>query len=86
MPSWSGHIHRYAAIEKPIQRRERKLTNNQDSFDFIHFRELVQGITKWSQVPEEAYRCVKPGGYVELSESHRKVGNTHASPDLLIFF
>jgi ubiquinone/menaquinone biosynthesis C-methylase UbiE len=32
----------------------------------------VAGITKWPQVLKEAYRCVKPGGYVELSETSSK--------------
>jgi ubiquinone/menaquinone biosynthesis C-methylase UbiE len=41
---------------------------SQNSFDFIHLRSVVQGITKWPQVLAEAYRCLKPGGYIELSE------------------
>jgi SAM-dependent methyltransferase len=45
-----------------------QLIINQNSFDFIHFRAVAQGITKWPQVLAEAYRCLKPGGYIELSE------------------
>jgi hypothetical protein len=33
-------------------------------------------------VLEEAYRCIKPGGYIELAETHRKFGTMHASPRL----
>ncbi|KAA8913408.1 S-adenosyl-L-methionine-dependent methyltransferase [Sphaerosporella brunnea] len=40
-----------------------------DSFDFIHLRNLNQGIQDWGHVMSEAYRCVKPGGYIELSEA-----------------
>jgi hypothetical protein len=40
----------------------------QDLFDFIHFRNVAQGITKWPEVLTEAYRCMKPGGYIELTE------------------
>jgi ubiquinone/menaquinone biosynthesis C-methylase UbiE len=40
----------------------------QDAFDFIHFRNVAQGITKWPEVLTEAYRCMKPGAYIELTE------------------
>jgi hypothetical protein len=32
-------------------RRTPKLTNKQDSFDFIHFRSVAQGIAKGSRNP-----------------------------------
>jgi ubiquinone/menaquinone biosynthesis C-methylase UbiE len=38
------------------------------SFDFIHARNLAQGIGNWSMVMGEIYRCTRPGGYVELCE------------------
>jgi ubiquinone/menaquinone biosynthesis C-methylase UbiE len=49
-----------------------ELILSQDTFDFIHFRAVAQGITKWPQVLQEAYRCMKPGAYVELSEGDSK--------------
>jgi ubiquinone/menaquinone biosynthesis C-methylase UbiE len=49
-----------------------KLITNQDSFDFIHFRSVMQGITKWPQVLQEAYRSMKPGAWIELSETDSK--------------
>jgi ubiquinone/menaquinone biosynthesis C-methylase UbiE len=45
---------------------------NQNCFDFIHFRGVAQGIAKWPEVLKDAYRCLKPGGYVELSELSSK--------------
>lgn len=48
-----------------------------DSYDFIHARNLAQAVTDWEKVLGEAYRCCKPGGYVELSE----VGTTLKSDD-----
>jgi hypothetical protein len=33
------------------------------------------GIAKWPEVLACAYRCLKPGGYVELAEIDRKFGN-----------
>jgi ubiquinone/menaquinone biosynthesis C-methylase UbiE len=45
----------------------------QDAFDFIHFRNVAQGITKWPEVLTEAYRCMKPGAYIELQETDSKL-------------
>ncbi|KAF8246582.1 S-adenosyl-L-methionine-dependent methyltransferase [Wilcoxina mikolae CBS 423.85] len=47
---------------------EQEWTYASDSFDLIHARNLVQGITDWSKLLSEAYRCIKPGGYIELQE------------------
>jgi hypothetical protein len=50
---------------------------------------LYLGITKWPQVLGEAFRCTKPGGYIELSESARMFGNyvpaLHCGTCLIIF-
>ncbi|KAF8543714.1 S-adenosyl-L-methionine-dependent methyltransferase [Trichophaea hybrida] len=43
-------------------------THRSDTFDFIHLRNLAQSVTDWAKVMSEVYRCVKPGGYVELAE------------------
>jgi ubiquinone/menaquinone biosynthesis C-methylase UbiE len=59
------------------------LITNQNLYDFIHFRCVVQGITNWPYVLSEAYRCLKPGGYVELSETGSKLG--YAIPSLRTF-
>jgi SAM-dependent methyltransferase len=40
----------------------------QDYFDFIHMRNLAQSVSNWSQLISSAFRCVKPGGYLELVE------------------
>jgi hypothetical protein len=37
--------------------------------------ELLEGIAKWPEVLAEAYRCMRPGAYIELAESDRKSGN-----------
>jgi ubiquinone/menaquinone biosynthesis C-methylase UbiE len=47
-------------------------TYPEDYFDFVHFRGVAQGIAKWPEVLKDAYRCLKPGGYVELSELSSK--------------
>jgi hypothetical protein len=46
---------------------------------------VAQGITKWPYVLAEAYRCLKPGGYVELSETGSTFPENHALPSSLNF-
>ncbi|GAM33996.1 phosphoethanolamine N-methyltransferase [Talaromyces pinophilus] len=43
-----------------------------NSFDFIHVRCLAGSITDWPEFLAQAYRHLKPGGTIELSE-----GRTH---------
>ncbi|KAA8909859.1 S-adenosyl-L-methionine-dependent methyltransferase, partial [Sphaerosporella brunnea] len=47
---------------------EKPWTYPPDSFDFIHLRNLAQALTDWPGVLKHAYRCLKPGGYIELAE------------------
>jgi hypothetical protein len=47
MPSWSGHMHQYVEIKKLISSMlGTKLNTHQDTFDFIHFRAVAQGISR----------------------------------------
>ncbi|KAF8248364.1 S-adenosyl-L-methionine-dependent methyltransferase [Wilcoxina mikolae CBS 423.85] len=39
-----------------------------NTFDFVHARNIVQGISDWPKLMSEVFRCTKPGGYVELAE------------------
>lgn len=39
-----------------------------DTFDFVHMRYLFGAITDWNKLLEEAYRCCKPGGWVQSCE------------------
>lgn len=36
-----------------------------DSFDFVHLRFLTGSIQDWHALFREAYRCVRPGGWVQ---------------------
>ncbi|KAF8243839.1 S-adenosyl-L-methionine-dependent methyltransferase [Wilcoxina mikolae CBS 423.85] len=47
---------------------EQPWTYKPDSFDFIHARNVAQSITGWPKLLERAYKCIKPGGYIELAE------------------
>ncbi|KAL1304797.1 hypothetical protein AAFC00_003726 [Neodothiora populina] len=37
-------------------------------FDFVHVREMFGSISDWSALCNEALRCIKPGGYIEIVE------------------
>lgn len=39
-----------------------------DLFDLIYVRFMFMAIRDWPAMLEQAYRCVRPGGYVELAE------------------
>jgi hypothetical protein len=88
-------------------RRVPKLIIGQDTFDFVHFRGVAQGISdillvsnhqlkvservsagiaKWPEVLKDAYRCLKPGGYVELSELSSKFSSSLSHGNHLILF
>ena len=40
-----------------------------DHFDLIHARELMLAVRDWDQLIKQAYDHLKPGGYLELSQS-----------------
>ncbi|GAB1321037.1 mRNA 3'-end-processing protein YTH1 [Madurella fahalii] len=43
-------------------------TFRDNNFDFIHMRYLLGGITDWAALFRQAYRCCKPGGWIESIE------------------
>ncbi|KAI5811877.1 S-adenosyl-L-methionine-dependent methyltransferase [Pyronema omphalodes] len=43
-------------------------TFKDDSFDFIHCRNIASGVSDWNHLASELMRCTVPGGYVELCE------------------
>jgi ubiquinone/menaquinone biosynthesis C-methylase UbiE len=47
------------------------------TFDFVHMRLLLGAIQDWDKLMKEAFRVLKPGGWVESSES----GNNPKSDD-----
>ncbi|KAA8892689.1 S-adenosyl-L-methionine-dependent methyltransferase [Sphaerosporella brunnea] len=47
---------------------ERELMHDDDSFDFVHARNIGQCISDWGHLMSEIYRVTKPGGYFELQE------------------
>jgi len=39
-----------------------------NSFDFIHIRYLLGSIDDWSKLYRQAFRCLKPGGWIEHTD------------------
>ncbi|KAF5983623.1 methyltransferase [Fusarium bulbicola] len=44
-----------------------------NTFDYIHMRWLVYSIADWKSLFKEAYKCLKPGGYIESYEPPSRV-------------
>lgn len=40
----------------------------QNSFDYVHCRFMFMSVRDWPAMLQQAYRTLKPGGYIELSE------------------
>lgn len=43
-------------------------TYDPNHFDFIHVRELFGCIPDWDEFFQQCWRCLKPGGYIEVVE------------------
>ncbi|CCF43091.1 TAM domain methyltransferase [Colletotrichum higginsianum] len=39
-----------------------------DTFDYVHLRNMAPSIKKWPELFAEAYRVLKPGGWIEMQE------------------
>jgi SAM-dependent methyltransferase len=72
MLSWSGHIPWCVPALILTQHLILPTISHkiwvQDSFDFIHVRNISQAVSDWPQLLAQAHRCCKPGGYIELAE------------------
>ncbi|KAK6539155.1 hypothetical protein TWF694_009399 [Orbilia ellipsospora] len=47
---------------------ESEWTHPENSFDFIYCRYLLGGIANWPRLIKQAFKALKPGGYLELLE------------------
>lgn len=69
---------------------ELEWTYPENYFDFIHIRNLAQSINDWPKLLSEAYRCLAPGGFIELSEMGTQAYDDHVpilpEDPLSIFF
>lgn len=55
-------------LEFQIDDCTREWTFQPDSLDYVHIRFMNGSIADWDGLFREAYRCLKPGGWVESSE------------------
>lgn len=46
----------------------REWTYDENTIDFVHVRWLVGSIADWTALFKEAYKCLKPGGWLESHE------------------
>ena len=62
-------------------------TWGQSTFDFVHLRFLVGCFTdgEWADVYKEAYRALKPGGWIEHTEWSLDIRNDVQEIDPIIF-
>lgn len=52
-----------------------------DFFDFVHVRWISGTVKDWSTFYREAYRCCKPGGYIEHMDASGTVMSDDGSVD-----
>ncbi|KAI5861441.1 S-adenosyl-L-methionine-dependent methyltransferase [Durotheca rogersii] len=45
----------------------------ENSMDYVHMRWLVGSIQDWTALLKQAYRCLKPGGYIESHETSANI-------------
>ncbi|KAI5790470.1 methyltransferase [Pyronema domesticum] len=64
-------------------------TFKNNSFDYIHARNISSGVSNWKHLVAQMMRCTVPGGYVELSEmeikAHCDDGSMKADNGLKIY-
>ncbi|EPS41778.1 hypothetical protein H072_4283 [Dactylellina haptotyla CBS 200.50] len=70
-------------VEFLVDDIESEWTYPENSFDFIYCRYLLGGISDWPRLIKQAYKALKPGGYLELLEpdSNMLCDDNSISPD-----
>ncbi|KAK1831172.1 secondary metabolism regulator LAE1 [Podospora conica] len=48
-------------------------TYAENQFDFIHIRYLLGSIPDWPRLYQQAFRCLKPGGWIEHTDSDVRI-------------
>jgi len=62
-PSWT-----LPNVKFEIDNFEQPWTYADNSFDFIHMRDVVMSVRDWPELMKRAYQATTPGGWVELNE------------------
>lgn len=64
-----SYLFRYQYSFSQIDDCTQEWTFAPNSLDYVHIRWLVGSIVDWPHLFKEAYRCLKPGGYLESNEA-----------------
>ncbi|KAL1965535.1 hypothetical protein VTN77DRAFT_5618 [Rasamsonia byssochlamydoides] len=56
-------------LEFIIEDFEQEWTYDENYFDFIHTRTIMGCVQDWGWLVRQAYKCLKPNGYLELQEA-----------------
>ncbi|KAL0465249.1 S-adenosyl-L-methionine-dependent methyltransferase [Neurospora intermedia] len=75
-PSWVPPNIRFE-----IDDYNKEWTYKPDFFDFIHVRWLSGTVKDWLAFYKDAYRCCKPGGYIEHMDTHGTIQSDDGSID-----
>ncbi|RKK18861.1 hypothetical protein BFJ65_g9152 [Fusarium oxysporum f. sp. cepae] len=60
-------------LEFQIDDCTQEWTFQPDSLDYVHMRWLVGSIADWTALFQEAYKSLKPGGYIERYEPSSRI-------------
>ncbi|RSM14757.1 hypothetical protein CDV31_005339 [Fusarium ambrosium] len=66
-------------LEFQIDDCTQEWTFQENSLDFVHMRFLVGSIVDWPALYKQAYRCLKPGGWIESHEASPSIGSDDGS-------
>ncbi|KAF5549805.1 methyltransferase [Fusarium mexicanum] len=58
-----------------VPRSTQEWTFKENSLDYVHMRFLVGSIIDWPGLFKQAYKCLKPGGYIESHEASPCIGS-----------
>ncbi|KAK0622911.1 S-adenosyl-L-methionine-dependent methyltransferase [Immersiella caudata] len=53
-------------VEFHIENAEDEWIRPPDSVDLVHIREMAGAFSDWSYIYQQAYNCIKPGGWLEV--------------------
>ncbi|KAI1011827.1 hypothetical protein LB503_004551 [Fusarium chuoi] len=62
-------------LEFQIDDCTQEWTFKENSLDYVHMRFLVGSIVDWPGLFKQAYKCLKPGGYIESHEASPCIGS-----------
>ncbi|KAI1035395.1 hypothetical protein LB504_005937 [Fusarium proliferatum] len=62
-------------VKAPLNDDIQEWTFKENSLDYVHMRFLVGSIIDWPGLFKQAYKCLKPGGFIESHEASPCIGS-----------